>query len=285
LTRIVRFSSLQRALALAACLLALSSAACGGLRLDRSHPAISQDSRVQFIVLHYTSLPFEAALERLSRGPVSSHYLVSDETPPRIFQLVEEERRAWHAGESAWQGRTALNAASIGIELVNAGHGPQAEGPYAPYPPAQLERVIELVREIQQRHGVRPHWIVGHNELQPQTKEDPGPLFPWRRLFDEGLIPWPDEAQVAAALPRFQERLPEPAWFQERLAAYGFSVPRTGVHDEATRRVLATFQMKFRPARFDGAPDAETAALLEVVTAPGGLLLKTPAGIKPYQPQ
>jgi N-acetylmuramoyl-L-alanine amidase len=129
------------------------------------------------------------------------------------------------------------------------------------------------VRDIAARHGVRPHRIVGHSDIQPQTKQDPGPRFPWRRLADEGLIPWPDEAAVAAARPRFEREPPTIAWYQDKLAQHGFEVSHSGELDPATRNVLSRFQMKYRPSKFDGTPDAETAALLDVVTSPGGLLI------------
>jgi N-acetylmuramoyl-L-alanine amidase len=267
---------------LIACLLLVGCA--GGPKIDTRYSAVSQDSRVQFIVLHYTEGDFRQSLEQLTRGNVSSHYLV-DRDPPTIYRLVDEDRRAWHAGHSYWQGYTYLNAGSIGIEIVNAGNSGSSDGRFAAYPDAQMDQVVALVRDIARRHGVKPHRIVGHSDIQPQTKQDPGPLFPWRRLADEGLIPWPDETAVAAALPRFQQQLPPIDWFQERLAQHGFEVPRNGELDTATRNVLSRFQMKYRPSRYDGTPDAETAALLSVVTAPGGLLIRASDGTwRPYAP-
>jgi N-acetylmuramoyl-L-alanine amidase len=246
--------------------------------IDTRYSAVSQDSRVQFIVLHSTEGDFAESLQILTQGAVSSHYLVTA-APAHIYQLVPEERRAWHAGKSHWQGQTALNASSVGIEIVNAGHHGTPEGPFKPYDPAQLAMVIELVRDIAQRHGIKPHRIVGHSDIQPQTKQDPGPLFPWPQLAEAGLIPWPDPSAVAAALPSFAAALPAVAWFQEQLAAYGFEVPRHGELDTATRCVLAAFQMKYRPTRYDGLPDAETAAWLAVATTPGGLRLKDASGV------
>lgn len=254
-----------------------------GHRVDTTHPAKSQNSRVQFIVLHYTEGDFAQSLEILTKGPVSSHYLV-DANPPRVLRLVPEHRRAWHAGRSYWQGQTALNAASIGIEIVNPGNRGNREGPFAPWDEAQMSLVVELVRDIQWRHGVLPHRIVAHSDIQPQVKQDPGPNFPWQRLVDAGLIPWPDVLQVAAAVPTFEAQLPSVAWFQEKLAAHGFEVPRSGELDEATRRVIACFQMKYRPAKWDGQPDAETAAWLQVATQPGGLLLFLDGQRVPYRP-
>jgi N-acetylmuramoyl-L-alanine amidase len=253
--------------------------------IDRTHTAVSQDSRVQFIILHYTDLDLAGSLEKLSRGNVSSHYLIGDGPSPTIYQLVDESRRAWHAGESSWQGRTALNASSIGIEIVNPGNHDDPAAPYADYPPLQIDRVVALVRDLAQRHGVKPHRIVGHGEVQPQTKQDPGPRFPWRRLEGEGLIPWPDPAQVAAQQPRFAAAPPDATWFQEKLAAHGFAITRSGLFDEPTRRVLANFQMRYHPSRYDGEADPQTAALLEVVTTPGGLLLRGPEGLRPYRPE
>ncbi len=232
------------------------------------HEARGQDSRVLFVVLHYTVGDFRAALQVLTEGEVSAHYLLSDEAPPRIYRLVDESRRAWHAGASAWQGHRQLNASSIGIEIVNPGPrwGPDGRV-FQPYSEAQIEALIPLLRDIVQRHGIRADRIVGHSDVQPQGKQDPGPAFPWQRLAAAGLIAWPDAAQVAAQRTAFDAQLPDLAWFQQRLARHGFEVPEHGRLDEATRNVIAAFQMKYRPVRFDGLPDAETAALLQVLTA------------------
>ena len=118
------------------------------------------------------------------------------------------------------------------------------------------------MRDIVQRHNIRADRIVGHGDIAPQRKVDPGPLFPWKRLADEGLILWPEASRVAQLRPEMERQLPDTAWFQRSLAEHGYETPRHGQFDEATRRVLAAFQMRYRPARFDGQPDAETAALL-----------------------
>ena len=245
--------------------------------IDTRYNALSQDSRVQFIVLHYTEGDFATSLDTLTRGKVSSHYLV-ERDPPAVYRLVDEDRRAWHAGVSYWQGHTFLNASSIGIEIVNDGDGGSGGGHFAPYPEAQIAKVVALVRDIAERHGVKPHRIVGHSDIQPQTKRDPGPSFPWRRLANEGLIPWPDDAATAARVSEFEKQPPTIAWYQQRLAQHGFDVPQSGELDAGTRTVLSRFQMKYRPSRFDGTPDAESAALLETVTSPGGLLIVTSDG-------
>ena len=247
--------------------LTLLLAGCAsGPHIDDSLRAQGQSSRVQYIVLHYTSADLQRSLALLTLGEVSAHYLIGEE-PATIYRLVDEERRAWHAGDSTWQGRTWLNASSLGIELVNEGYrdGP-AGRQWQPYDEAQIQALIALLKDLVQRHELPPDSIIGHSDIAPQRKVDPGPLFPWHRLAREGLIPWPDDAQVGVRQRLFAAvGLPPIAWFQERLARLGYRVPAHGELDEATQKVLAAFQMKYRPSRYDGQPDAETAALLQVL--------------------
>ena len=257
----------MKAFGLVALLLLLAGCASGP-EIDTRYSAVAQDSRAQFIVLHYTSTDFEHSLELLSRGEVSSHYLI-DRAPAKIYRLVDENRRAWHAGESEWQGRTWLNSSSIGIELVNPGYEQTADGRrlWYPYPEPQIDALILLLKDIMQRHGLKAGAIIGHSDIAAQRKVDPGPLFPWKRLADAGLLPWPDARLVAAHREVFSRALPATEWFQTQLAQQGYRVPRHGMLDEETRNVIAAFQMKYRPARFDGMPDAETAAILAALEA------------------
>ena len=249
---------------------ALGLAGCaGGPAIDTRHTALSQDSRVQFLILHYTDADLERSIHILTQQQVSSHYLLGDETLPRTYRLVDESRRAWHAGESFWKGHAQLNASSIGIEIVNPGARPQADGSlaFAPYPEAQIDALLVLVKDIVARHAIAPSRILGHSDIAPQRKVDPGPLFPWHRLAEAGLIPWPDARHVAAKRALYEARLPDMAWFQRELAVLGYRIPDSGTLDESTRRVIAAFQMKYRPARHDGEPDAETAALIDAINA------------------
>ncbi len=259
---------------LAATLLALSGCATttpGGVPIDTTYTSRGQDSRVMFLVLHYTVANFPASLRVLTQGEVSVHYLVSDETPPRIYRLVDESRRAWHSGPSGWQGHRMLNASSIGIEIVNPGFKEMPQGRvFAPFPKAQIDVLMPLIKDIVARHQIRPDRIVGHSDVLPQHKQDPGPLFPWKRLADEGLIPWPDAGRAQAHRALFELKPPDVAWWQTSLATLGFEVPRSGVLDEETRTVIGAFQMRYRPERFDGEPDAQTAALLHVLITPAG---------------
>lgn len=274
--------------------LALLAAGCtttteGGVPIDTRHSARGQDSRAMFLILHYTVADLRQSIHILTQQEVSAHYLLSDETPPRIYRLVPEHRRAWHSGVSGWKGHRLLNASSIGIEIVHPGFrlGPAgADGVrpriYLPFPPAQIDALIPLVQDIVQRHQIRPERILGHGEVTPAYKEDPGPTFPWRRLSALGITPpWPDAARVAAQQVLFDFQLPEPAWFQAALAQHGYVIERTGLWDEPTRRVLMNFQMRYRPADHRGQPDAETAALLQVLT---GAAVPVPLAQPPATP-
>jgi N-acetylmuramoyl-L-alanine amidase len=245
--------------------------------IDRSFTSQNQDSRALFIVLHYTVLDWEKSLKVLTTGgQVSAHYLVRD-NPVASYAIVDETRRAWHAGASYWAGNQNLNSSSIGIEIVNPGFVDTAAGRvYAPFPPAQVDEVIALVRDIQARHQVRPDRIIGHADIAPGRKQDPGPQFPWKQLADAGLIPWPD-ANLLLLKRLEHEVAPQPvAWLQDRLARIGYSLTRSGQLDAATKDVISTFQMKYRPGDIAGTPDAETAALIEVVSTPNGMRLALP---------
>ncbi len=238
-----------------------------GVRVDTSKTAIGQESRVKFLIIHYTAQDFPTALRTLTEQQVSAHYLVGDDKPTTIYRLVDESQTAYQAGLSDWKGYSRLNPSSIGIEIVNLGYldGPNGRT-YVPFPQYQIDSLIPLVKEIVARHHIKPENILGHQEIAPQRKPDPGPLFPWKQLADAGLIPTLDAAQIAAKKTEYDQQLPDIAWFQKKLAQHGYATPQTGVLDNATRNVLIAFQARYRPAQFDGSADAESAAILEVLT-------------------
>lgn len=236
----------------------------GGLDIDHSIQAKSQNSRVEFVVLHYTSTGNEASLKILSQHNVSSHYLVTDDPSPRVYQLVNESRRAWHAGASEWFGRTDMNAGSIGIEIVN--HG-REDGNWEPYTAAQTAVVTALLQDIIKRHQIKPLNIVGHSDIAPQRKIDPGPLFPWKQLAQQGIGRWYDESKAREYEQEFSSKgLPGMDWVQAELQRVGYKVPRNGILDKTSKNVIAAFQMHYRPARYDGQPDAETLAILKALS-------------------
>ena len=243
----------------------------GGVPIDVSVTARGQDSRVLFLIIHYTVLDLPNSIRVLTQNEVSSHYLLTDHASPRIMRLVDEFQRAWHAGPSSWKGNRQLNASSIGIEIVHPGAriGPNGEREYLPFPPAQINALIPLVQDIVRRHQIRPERVLGHAEIQPQSKQDPGPTFPWKRLADLGLTPpWPDAARVAAQRAVFDFAPPDIAWWQKTLVQHGYELSASGQFDEDTKNVLASFQMRYRPTNYAGQADAETAALLHVLTTP-----------------
>jgi|SRR5690554_2031963 len=233
-----------------------------GLRIDTSQQAQGQDSRVQYVILHYTSSNAERAMNTLTRGAVSSHYLIND-TPPTIYRLVDEERRAWHAGDSSWQRRTWLNASSIGIEIVHPGYrdGPEGRHWYA-WNPQQIDALIPLLQDVLQRHGLPPERVIGHSDVAPQRKVDPGPMFPWQQLAEAGVAIWPDAARIAHYEHLLAGLTPPLAWFETTLQHFGYSVAGRADQVDTLQNVIAAFQMRFRPARHDGQADAQTAAIL-----------------------
>jgi N-acetylmuramoyl-L-alanine amidase len=275
-------------LAATAAATALTLAGCattteGGIRIDTSKTARSQDSRSLFLILHYTVADFPTSMKILTEGPVSAHYLLSDEPQPRIFRLVDENRRAWHSGASAWKENRRLNSSSIGIEIVHPGvlRGTSDKVPgelraYEPWSQTQFEVLVPLIQDIVKRHAILPERILGHGEVSAQYKEDPGPTFPWKQLADRGITPpWPDAGRVAerrkiyeTPLPGGESGLPDALWFQTALARHGYEVQATGVFDQQTQRVLMNFQMRYRPADYLGRADAESAAILWVLTNP-----------------
>lgn len=221
-----------------------------------NHGPRPQGLRPDILLLHYTGMPTAAeAIARLCDpvANVSSHYVVDEDGA--ILRLVPEARRAHHAGVSSWQGTTDINSRSIGIEIVNPGH----EFGYRPFPDAQVEAVIALCRDILARQPIAPERVLGHSDVAPERKEDPGELFPWDRLAAVGIGRWVEPAPISdgPAFRRGDEGLPIRA-LQAMLAHYGYGLDLTGVFDARTEAVVTAFQRHFRPARVDGIADRST---------------------------
>jgi N-acetyl-anhydromuramyl-L-alanine amidase AmpD len=244
--------------------------------IDTSIPSRNQDARARTLVLHYTASSLATALRLLTEQAyaVSAHYLVPDGAQAaHVYGLVPETRRAWHAGVSQWQGVNQLNYSSIGIEIVNLGFPsedgsvPAMQRRWYPYDNAQIDVVGQLARDIGDRHAIAPHRVVGHSDIAPGRKSDPGPLFPWRYLhIRHGVGAWPDEQLVAENLRRASYD-GDIAGLQRKLKRYGYSINESGVLDKQTMDVIVSFQMHFRPARYDGIVDAETVAILDALLA------------------
>lgn len=229
-------------------------------------PSLNFDTRggadIDILLMHYTGMETGAeAIERLcsAEAGVSSHYVVEEDG--RIFQLVEEAERAWHAGASWWAGDENINARSIGIEIVNPGH----EFGYREFPKEQIDAVIELSRDILSRHSIPAARVIGHSDVAPTRKQDPGELFPWQRLALKGVGRFIDPGSVEPVAG--QDIGPgDTGWqvqeFQNNLRAFGYAVEITGAFDEATVITTFAFQRHFRPEAMNGLGDLHTQELL-----------------------
>jgi len=246
----------------------------GPTQFDESLKATGKNNRIDMIVLHYTASSKPSALTVLTNRDVSAHYVVSDDQPPVVYRLVDESMSAWHAGESSWYGRTYINPRSIGIEIVHPGWERNSNGAMGPaFPPGQIDAVIGLTREIAKRYDIHPENIVGHSDVAPLRKQDPGPSFPWKQLAQAGVGRWFNETAATVHEADFTKKgVPGAKWWQTQLKRVGYSVPETGVLDANTQHVIAAFQMHYRPELVNGKPDVQTAArLLALPTTGTGL--------------
>ena len=210
-----------------------------------------RSSAVSMIVLHYTGMQDAAsAIQRLCdpEAKVSSHYLVTEDG--KILRLVDEGKRAWHAGRSYWRGITDVNSASVGIEIVNPGH----EFGYRPFPDEQIGALIPLVADIKDRYGITRGNIVGHSDIAPARKQDPGELFPWGQL-----------ARLRLALPRPAKNLMDPGWTD---AGFLLALERFGYDVADSLAAVVAFQRRFRPELIDGLIDGECRAILLALLLP-----------------
>ena len=222
--------------------------------------------RPDLLLLHYTGMTSCAkAIDWLARedSRVSCHYVV--DLDGTITQMVPEAERAWHAGVSAWHGETDINSCSIGIEIHNPGPLLGPDGGCPAYPEPQMAAVVALCRDIVGRWRIPPERVLGHSDVAPLRKEDPGEHFDWPRLARAGIGLWVEPAPVTAPDQPVLEPYtagPAVAVLQRRLAAFGYGLPVTGRYDDPTAKVVTAFQRHWRPARVDGRADASTLATL-----------------------
>jgi N-acetylmuramoyl-L-alanine amidase len=219
-----------------------------------NHDARPEGVAIDILVMHYTGMrTAQEALDRLCdpEARVSSHYTIDRDG--RIYRHVPEEFRAWHAGVSYWAGERNVNALSIGVEIVNPGH----EFGYIPFTDEQIAAVIDLSREIMSRHPIPPHRVVGHSDVAPPRKTDPGELFPWKELSEYGVGVWPEAAPLAGEAAK--ERMPD------MLSRFGYGVPPEV--DWPLETVITAFQRRFRTEKIDGIADAETVSRLAALVS------------------
>jgi len=223
-------------------------------RPSPNHDARPEGQAVDILLLHYTGMrSAEAALERLCdpAAKVSAHYCIDEDGT--LYRLVEEARRAWHAGASSWAGAGNINDRSIGIELVNPGH----EFGYRAFPEPQMQSLIALCQGIRARHPIPPARVLGHSDVAPARKEDPGELFDWPRLAAAGIGLWPGEVPAL-------DPLPPAAPLLAALGRFGY-----GVTLDDPKPAIVAFQRHFRPTALTGAFDGETAGRLMALLETG----------------
>ncbi len=211
------------------------------------------------VLLHYTGMATgEEALERL-RDPaakVSAHFLIEEDG--RLFRLVPEERRAWHAGVSFWKGERDINAVSIGIELVNPGH----EFGYRDFPSVQIEALIALLSDIRGRWDIPDARILGHSDVAPERKQDPGERFPWKRLAEAGHGLWVEPPPSPGAPLGLGDEGTGVFALQAGLTRLGYDCAPSGEYEPRTAAAITAFQRHWRPGQVDGIADGETRARL-----------------------
>lgn len=203
------------------------------------------------LVLHYTGMPDAASAISWLANPeskVSAHYVVAEDG--QIVRMVDEDKRAWHAGVSYWRGMTDINSASIGIEIVNPGH----EWGYRPFTDDQMNALIPLVHEIIGRYSISRGNVVGHSDIAPARKQDPGELFPWAKL-----------ARLRLALPRPTRNLMDPLWSD---SGFMLALERFGYDIAEPEAAVRAFQRRFRPEMIDGIIDGECRAILLALLLP-----------------
>ncbi len=211
------------------------------------------------VLLHYTGMVTgDEALERLrdSAAKVSAHYLIEEDG--RLFRLVPEERRAWHAGISFWKGERDINAVSIGVELVNPGH----EFGYRDFPSAQIETLIALLGDIRGRWDIPDGRILGHSDVAPERKQDPGERFPWKPLAEAGHGLWVEPPPSPGAPLGLGDEGTGVFALQAGLTRLGYDCAPSGDYEPRTAAAITAFQRHWRPGQVDGIADGETRARL-----------------------
>ncbi len=231
-------------------------------RLDhRWVPAVNFGDRrdgkaADILLLHYTGMTSaDVARDWLvcAQSNVSCHYLIDE--AGEITQMVAEDKRAWHAGKGCWKGESDINSRSIGIEIHNIGHN----GDYPDFTDAQMAAVIALSRDIIERHGIAPERVLGHADVSPGRKLDPGEKFDWRALHEAGIGHWVEPAPIGGGIfLQLGDQGDPVAALQGLLSVYGYNAPVTGDFDQHTRAVVEAFQRHFRPEQVDGVADQST---------------------------
>ena len=248
----------------------------GKFQVDsNSYVAIGKNERIQFIVVHYTAIDNAASIKELTSSRVSSHFLVLDEDDNKIYSLVPLEQRAWHAGASAFRGRTNINDTSVGIEIVSDGIAREYRpdpNPYHPYDhyvdykPIQIEKVAQIIKYVAEKYNVPARNIVAHSDIAPSRKKDPGAKFPWKELYDKYNIgAWYDETDKQEFMDEEKFKATSIREIKDELRKYGYEINRLDEWDKESKDVVYAFQLHFNPKNATGEMDLETFAILKAL--------------------
>ena len=248
----------------------------GKFQVDSSsYVATGKNERIQFIVVHYTAIDNAASIKELTTNKVSSHFLVLDEDDNKIYNLVPLEQRAWHAGASAFRGRTNINDTSVGIEIVSDGIAKEFisdPNPYHPYDhyvdykPIQIEKVAQIIKYVAEKYNVPARNIVAHSDIAPSRKKDPGAKFPWKELYDKYNIgAWYDEADKQTFMDEEKFKATSIREIKDELRKYGYEINRFDEWDKESKDVVYAFQLLFNPKNPTGEMDLETFAILKAL--------------------
>ncbi|MGE0665910.1 MAG: N-acetylmuramoyl-L-alanine amidase [Sphingomonadales bacterium] len=210
---------------------------------------------IDLLILHYTGMgSCKDAIDRLCdpEAKVSSHYLIDEDGT--VHQLVTEDKTAWHAGQSCWEGKIGMNQRSVGIELVNPGH----EHGYRDFPEAQMTALEKLCQQVLSRHPIPRRQVLGHSDIAPMRKDDPGELFPWERLAKQGIGLWPQQTDMEPVPAQIRD-------VQNALRSIGYCIPVDGQDSPVYRAILKAFQRHWRPKKVDGSADKATRQMIAAV--------------------
>lgn len=238
------------------------------------YQATGKSHRIQFIVLHYTAEDNATSIQKLTTERVSSHYLILSGSDHKIYQLVPDHEKAWHAGMSSFRGKNFLNDISIGIEIVNTGILPQYQRDqgyhqythYQDYEAQQIEKIAQLLKQLIKKYDIPPRNIVGHSDIAPTRKIDPGAKFPWQLLYEKYQIgAWYNEEdkQLFMNQQEFESAtIPE---IKREFKRYGYDINETDEWDAASRAVIYAFQLHFNAKHATAKMDLETYAILKAL--------------------
>ncbi|WP_366099763.1 N-acetylmuramoyl-L-alanine amidase [uncultured Cetobacterium sp.] len=263
-------------------LLTLVLSSCTSLKYSvnsSKYKSKSYNERVRFVILHYTALNDERSITALTKNNVSSHYLVTQERYDSVYSLVPDTQRAWHAGTSSFDGYKNLNDNSIGIEISNLGYSSASKQKTAnlkegivdtamfyPYNDAQVFKIGMLLRELTTKYKINPKYILGHSDIAPTRKFDPGPKFPWKHLYDHyGVGAWFEKKDFNTFYSQDLFNSYSIKDLKDELRKYGYDINSTDNWDLQSKKVVSAFQMHFRPRKVDGVFDLETFAIIKAL--------------------